>query len=260
MNVYTDIIRFNFLRFLAYPIELWAAVLKRVLTVGFLLLFWSIIANSSDGAIELRPLVSYFLISSAIDDVIGVQGLRFGKYLGGSIKDGSINNYLIRPLKVIPYLYSADTGSRSLSLILSVFTFGLGIAMNPPATALSVAIFGAFMLLATLISLAFNIMIGTVYFHSPEATNFRLSFSHVLKVFSGALIPLHFFPEGLRQFVMLSPFPSMIYVPAVSLSQSGPGNLMAQSFFVGLFWAIALLAIAAAWWKKSIRSYDAVGI
>jgi len=260
MSIYLDIIRFNFLRFLTYPIEIWAAIIKRVLNTGFLILFWSIIANSSNGSIHVSSLISYFLISSAIDDIVSAQALRFGKYLGDSIKKGTINTYLIRPLSIIPYLYSSNVGERSLSLILSSITFMLGLIISPPTSLASLLFFALFLTLALAISLAFNLIIGIFYFYSPEAVNFRFTIGHIIKVFSGAIVPITFFPEGLRHLTLLSPFPGMVFAPVVSLHYTTLTNEIAQSLLINLLWAVLLLVIALAWWKKAIKNYDAIGI
>ena len=260
MTIYLYIIRFNFLRFLAYPIEIWAAVIKRVINTGFLIIFWSIIANSSHGSISLAPLVSYFLLSSAVDDLVSAKTLYFGRYLGKAIKMGTINTYLIRPLSIIPYLYSLNLGEQSLSMILSVITFILGVAINPPSNGLSVILFLVFLTLAAAISLAFNLMIGILFFYSPEAASFRYTAGHIIKVFSGAIIPLTFFPNAIKQIVLLSPFPGMVFAPVTALHYATFNAEVAKNLAVNLIWAVLLLTVALLWWKKAIKNYDAIGM
>jgi len=260
MGIYFDIIRFNFLRFLAYPLEIWAAIIKRVINVGFLVVFWSIVARSSQGTINFVPLISYFLISSSVNDVISAEAQRFGKYIGDLVKHGAFNTYLIRPLSLIPYLYSSCLGERSLSLILSAIIFILGIIISPPSGVLSVALFIVFLSLAVVISLSINLMVGILHFYTPEASNFRYTISHVIKVFSGAIVPLSFFPDSFRWIVQLSPFPGMVYAPVTSLHITSLSPAVWQSLAVNAAWAVVLLAIAVMWWKKAIKHYDAVGI
>ncbi|MCC2631390.1 MAG: hypothetical protein K0S20_89, partial [Patescibacteria group bacterium] len=141
MGIYLDIIRFNFLRFLAYPIEIWAAIVKRGISLGFLIAFWTIVANSSNGRIDLIPLISYFLISNAINDIVSAEILRFGKSVGDTVKKGTITNYLIKPVPIVPYLYASTLGERSVSLLLSIASLIAGLILNPPASLFSVGIF-----------------------------------------------------------------------------------------------------------------------
>jgi len=260
MTIYLDIIRFNFLRFLAYPIEIWAAVIKRFLDTGFLIVFWSIIAKSSHGSISLVPLISYFLLSGAINHIIAGQTLRFGKYLGNTIKMGTINTYLIRPLSIIPYLYSSSFGERSLSIGLSIIMFIIGILINPPSSVFSVVLFLVFLVLAATISFAFNLIVGIFSFYSPEALNFAHVFESIIKVLSGAIAPLTLFPANIKAFALLSPFPGMVYTPIAALQSTELNAEVAQSLMVNSIWAIALVIFALTWWNRAIRNYDAIGI
>jgi ABC-2 type transport system permease protein len=260
MTIYLDIIRFNFLRFLAYPTEIWAAVIKRILSTGFLIIFWSIIARSSHNTISFVPLLSYFLISSAVNDALSAQSLQFGGYLGELIKGGRITTLLIRPLQIIPYLYSSSLGERSLGLILSSISFVIGILISPPANTFSVLLFIIFLALAAIISFAINLLVGIFYFYSPEARNFLYTFGHVIKVLSGAIVPLTFFPTHIRSIVLLSPFPGMVFTPVTALHISTLDAAIVQNLTINFIWATVLLIIALAWWKKAIRNYDAIGI
>ena len=260
MIIYLDIIRFNFLRFLAYPTEIWAAIIKQILTTGFLLVFWSIIAKSSHGTISLTPLISYFLTAGAVDALISAQDLRFGAYIGGYIKNGSITTHLIRPLHIIPYLISSSLGERSLGLLLAIVTFCIGILIYPPSSLLSIALFLIFLGLAATISLAINVITAIFYFYSPEARGFLYSVGHVVKVFSGAIVPLTLFPQALKRIALLSPFPGMVFAPVSALHTTSLNADLLTSLAINATWAAILLTIALTWWKKAMRSYDAVGI
>jgi ABC-2 type transport system permease protein len=260
MTIYFDIIRFNFLRFLAYPTEIWAAVAKRAFGLGFLIVFWSIVAKSSHGNISLVPLISYFLVASSIDTLVSAQELRFGGFLGEYIKTGTISTYLVRPLSIIPYMISSSLGERSLGLLLAVITFIIGIAIYPPAGPLAIILFIVFLALAIVISLAINLMVGIFYFYSPEARSFLYTIGHTVKIFSGAMIPIAFFPEVLKKIVLLSPLPGMVFAPTLALHSNNLDKDTVLSLIVNTIWAISLISIALSWWKRAIRNYDAIGI
>ena len=69
MTVYFDIIRFSFLRFFTYPYEIVASVLKRVVEIAFLALFWSIYIKSSGISVSISQIIAYFLIAMGVADL-----------------------------------------------------------------------------------------------------------------------------------------------------------------------------------------------
>lgn len=258
--MYFHVIRFTALRFLAYPHELWALALRRFVIVGLLIVFWSIVAQSSDGSIEYRPLTAYFLISSGVNDIISAQTLRLGKFMGDSIKRGTITISLIRPVNVIPYMLAINIGERSVGIALSLLSIAAGLIIHPPASLFSIAAFVFFFILAGFISLGLNIITATNYFYVPEASGIRFSIGHVIKVFSGAIVPISLFPEPLRSLVLLSPFPSLVFIPTTALQWQNLDASVLRYGLTGLFWSGLLLLIAATWWRISLRNYDAVGM
>jgi ABC-type uncharacterized transport system permease subunit len=57
-------------------------------------------------------MLSYFLILNGFKNLMYTNDLRLGKYIGDIIKDGTISNYLIKPIKIIPYLTFSFTGDN----------------------------------------------------------------------------------------------------------------------------------------------------
>lgn len=260
MRVYWDIVRFNFLRFLTYPIEIWATVLKRLIFTGFLILFWIIVSQSSDGTLQARPLIAYFLISGGINDLIAGQSLRFARFLSYAIKNGGINSYLIRPVQIVPYLYASNLGEEGLTIILGALTVIIGIFLSPPTTFLNVIFLLLFLIFAVAISFACNLLVGTFSFYTPEASSFRYAAGHIIRVLSGAMVPLTFFPTTFRSIAMATPFAAMIYAPTNALQTSSFTSDFWHQLVISLIWAI-VLPIYALWrWNTSLRNYDAVGI
>lgn len=258
--IYWDIVRFNFLRFLAYPFEILASVLKRVIEILFLILFWSLIVNSPGSHINLSQIVSYFFISMGIQDLVMAHWGPFGSDIATLIKTGQISNYLIKPLDIIPTVYSISLGRSGMRIILAIINLGIGVVIFPPKSIVSVFLFLIFFIFAWSIAFAYNLFQGSLYFYLTEAGGVKNALNNIVRIFSGEMIPLFLFPYTLSQIVRLTPFPSMVYGPTIALSTNNINGEVIINIFISLFWAVVLNIGVYLFWKKSIKHYEAIGI
>ena len=260
LRLYLNIFLFNASVFRAYPLEALAVLLKRLIEVGFLFAFWSVVARSSNGAIDFRSLVVYFLVTIAVNQIVMATVLRLAQQLRGLVKRGEISNYFIRPLPVIPAIYASYLGSSIPFLALAGIGFVVALILQPPHGLFGIIAFLVFLALAMMISLAFNLLVGAWAFSFNEINSIRHSLSHIIQVFSGAMVPLSYFPGTLRHALLLSPFPGMVYGPAAALRYSSLSGEVLKAFGVNAVWAAVLLTVAVLIWNRTIRHYEAVGI
>jgi len=92
--IYFEIAKFQFLRFLIYPLEILTSILKRVVDTAFLIILWSVIIKNTSRPITLTEITSYFLLASGIEELVMAHWGFLGDYLGWRIKLGKFNNYL----------------------------------------------------------------------------------------------------------------------------------------------------------------------
>ncbi len=260
MSIYLDIIRFSFLRFFTYPWEIVASVLKRVIEILFLILFWSLIVKGSGGQINITQIVSYFFISMGIRDLVMSHWGPFGGEVGREIKSGDINKYLIKPVSIIPTLYSLSFGRNGMRVLLAIVNLIIGIIIFPPKNLISIFLFIIFFISAWWISFAYNLFQGTLYFHLTDAYGVRNALNNFIRVFSGEMVPLFLFPYTLGQIVRFTRFPSMVYGPTIALSTSVVDQTVILNIGITIFWAIFLNIFVFLFWKRSIKNYEAIGI
>lgn len=260
MGIYFDIIRFSFLKFFAYPWEIIASVLKRIVEILFLILFWSLIVESSGGSINTHQIISYFFISMGIRDLVMSHWGAFGGDLGNQIKTGDINKYLMKPIKIIPTLYSLSLGRNGMRTILAGINLLIGIAIFPPKNITSVLLFIIFFICAWWISFAYNLLQGILFFHLTDAGGVRNAINNIVRVFSGEMVPIYLFPPAFGKLINLTPFPSMVYGPSIALNIDSIDKDVLVSIFIAIFWSIALNITSIYLWRMSIKKYEAIGI
>ena len=74
---------------------------------------------------------------------------------------------------------------------------------------------------------------------------------------SGMLAPLDLYPEAVRRFALLTPFPSMLYLPA-QLASGGPIDAVA-GFQTVAIWLAVLIPLNLVLWRAGVRRYAAMG-
>lgn len=262
MNLYLALIKFHFWRFLAYPWELAAIIVRRVLDIVFIIIFWVIFSQTSTTPIDLKSITAYFLLAEGVRYLtMYIEGRALGKFFRKGIKDGTFSNLLIKPVKIVPYSYFHVLGQNSIIFALSILNILVALIFIAPPNPISYLLFLAFTANAMFISLAFNILEGALAFVFTEVTGVTNALNHVARVLSGALVPLYLFPEGFRKIVELTPFPSLIYFPAYSVKMSlqNWGEIW-LNLGISTFWAISLNLIMFYFWKQTLKKYEATGI
>ena len=93
-----------------------------------------------------------------------------------------------------------------------------------------------------------------------DASGIKNSLDHVVRIFSGTLVPIYLFPENIKAFVKLSPFPAMIYSTANALTTDFINRSVVQELSVAVFWSFVMGILSYKFWVYSIKKYEAVGI
>lgn len=258
--VYFEIIKFHFLRFLTYPLEILTSVLKRVVDTLFFIILWSIVIKSINSPITLTEIISYFLIAAGIEEIVGAHWGFLGQYIGWRIKLGKFSNHLIKPLAIIPSMYATAAGRNGMRIIVAILSIIAGISISLPTNLFSFILFLLFFTIAFFLGIFFNVILGTMYFHIIDASGVKNSIAHMSRLLSGAMIPLSLFPTKVKTLVLLTPFSAMVFGPINVLRIQELNREIFLQLGVSLFWIIILGIISHTFWVRSVKKYEAVGI
>ncbi len=252
--------KFNMLKVFAYPWEIGAFFIRQIITLCFLAIFWFVVAKESTTVLSFRQLIAYFLVSSAVQNIIFSNWWPFGSYVYKMAKRGDLSNYLIKPVSTIPFLFFSYLGSSWMLVLYSIVSIIAGVFIVHPTSIINVLLFLVFLVLAFILSLSINIFLASISFYFTEIGGIKNSLNHVRKVFSGALIPLTLFPVFLRQVAMLSPFPLLAFTPTYVLQNTLPMHELLQIFAVSAVWSLGSFVLVMKFWKKALKHYEGVGI
>jgi len=258
-GIYRESVWLGFTQLSNYRAEMWLGTVTRFIGLGGLLILWTVIYRDNPN-INVKEIVSYLLIANSIRDAIDAQHLKLSKEFITDIKLGTISSHLLRPVNTKLFFYFRFLGNRSVNLMFDVLLLIIGLSINPPKNVLGFILFIISILIALGLAFCFNVIVGIFAFWTTEASGLRNVANHIIKVFSGSLIPLSYFPELSRNIILLTPFPVLAYLPATFIS----GDIVLfenlRSLGVSLLWLILLIPLVNWLWLKGIKDYDAVGI
>ncbi len=260
MKLYLSVTKYSFLWFMTYKSEFIADILKRILQIVFMVMFWNLVIKENESLVSLEKLISYFIVVAAISDFIMIERLDFGKFISQNIKHGTLNNILIKPVNVTKYLYAYTLGDRLSNLLFAFASIVIAVLITPPSSILHILLSVVFLLLAIAIGLAINIFVGLLSFYLVETHHINLLIQYIVRVISGAFVPLYFYTESAQKILNLTPFPSLVFRPIDTLFAQKADSNTFEYLIIGIIWAIVLNIIVYFLWKYSLKKYEAIGI
>lgn len=260
LRVYKDSLFYGLSQVTNYRSEIWLNITNKLISLAGVIFLWSIIGKFSSDVAETKLLISYFLIANGVQGLVDAESLRFSKAINHEIKLGGLNSHLLRPVNPVLYIYTNFLGSRGINLIMTVFLILIGFTFLPRITLWQSALFLLCLLMALVIAFVFNLFIGTLSFWTPESHHLQNVMSHVLRVFSGVLIPISFFSGTSKSILIHSPLPSLGYLPAIVMQSKVITPEILTVIISTTFWCLTLLPLSFWFWKKGLKRYEAIGI
>ncbi|MFD7703580.1 ABC transporter permease [Streptomyces caelestis] len=235
----------GFRRYASYRVATAAGVFTN--TVFGLILVYTYLALWEErpglGGYDQAQAVTYVWLGQCLYATLAIQGGGAEKDLMERIGTGEIAVDLYRPVDLQLWWLAGDVGRSAFQLLgrgVVPFVFGsLFFPMALPAEAAAWAAFTVTLLLAAVVSFAIRYLAALSVFWLMDGRGV----SQVLMItgvfFSGMVLPLNAFPDGLGDVVRVLPWAAQLQVPA--------DVLMGERDAWGAFafqaaWAVALLA------------------
>lgn len=226
---------------------------------------WNAVYGNPGAALhglELEQMLRYF---GAVT-LIGYLTMDFADWnLQMLVHSGKFLTFQLRPIHHRFFALSQKLGHRVLGFLFEflpcflIFQFVFKINMIPKYLGFMIIS----VLFAFLMNFYVNYCIGLSAFWLVQASGIRNVFQALSSVFSGALIPLVFFPELIQKLLFFLPFQYTTYVPAMVFSGSYTlaGISMSIPQIVLLQGIILLLTIGLSevLYRRAIYRFTAVG-
>lgn len=176
--------------------------------------------------------------------------------LAEEIRDGSIIMRMIKPVNVDLSILAYEIGNKIMLITCIFIPVMLGVEVYRYLTlgyiAISIADFCIFMIsliISYLLAFYLNLIFGYLAFFLLNIWGFSILKGSIIKFFSGAIIPLSFFPGMVRTVFEQLPFASLVYAPTmIYMGKYNTGQIL----FVlckQVFWLAVFVLISKVIWS-----------
>jgi len=251
-----EIIKINMKTTLAYITTAWGALFTTLLQIFVFYYIWMAIykEDSIINGISRDQIITYIIFSRII-----YTQLTWGfiARIGSKIQTGSIVMDMLKPVDFQLYMYLGRMGDFILFAILTsipillVCGFTLGIQL-PPHPIIFIYFFLS-LFLATTISFFVEFWIGLLAFYTNFSWGLQTFQESLISLFSGALIPLSFFPKWLLTITNLLPFKEMSYSPVAIYLGLIQGNEIYKTLIFQVIWVVVLLILSRLFYSFVIK-------
>jgi ABC-2 type transport system permease protein len=212
---------------------------------------------SNIGGFSLIQIDAYFVIGSAV--FLLIDSIN-DKVLSDDIKTGNIAKALIKPVSYV-YMVFVESFADNVLVVPPVFItvvfviYYLGISIN----LLSIIAFMIIVLIGYAIINILQFMIGSLAIYTTSAFGISILFMNITAIFSGAIMPLTFFPSYISNIAALLPFQMFAYVPTSILIGIIPSSAYLYYILFGLFWLLVLSVLGYFLWNNVKKKISSVG-
>ena len=176
------------------------------------------------------------------------------------IVSGNVVYELCRPIDIYDMWFARSVANRlsraalrCLPILLVAGFLPRTYGMSAPASAWHFTLFLLTGVLGFLVTVAFFMLVYALTFFTISPSGLRILITSVVEFFAGGIIPLPFFPDGIREVMELLPFAAMQNVPLRIYSGSMDAAQMQQAIALQVFWVIVLVAVGKGMCAKALR-------
>ena len=256
MRSYLPIARATYMIGMVYRFGFLFTILGNIVYLGVAYYLWKSIYTYSDTirGLTFNETFLYVGLGSAIFILLKTYADWFIHY---EIREGIIANYLTKPMDFQIYNLFANLGSLLMNLtaitlptaLIMAFVFKVKVAFG-----VGLFLFPISLLLAFLISFSIDYFIGLIGFYSESVWGFSTTKEIIVTVFSGALIPLQFFPDAIQRVLYWLPFQAIYHTPLMMITRPDQGlAVFLPMLLIQLVWAIVLFILARLFYNQAIK-------
>ena len=219
---------------------------------------WKAIYASSEtnnvNGMTFSDTLIYLVLAASLS---GIMEMYTVWEIGRNIQTGKIILDLLKPINYRDYLFGYLFG-RMIVQFLVTFVPTFVIVYITTDSAISVSVNLIFFLVSIIFSVALNYSIdfiaGTVCLYTESMWGINIMKQVVVSLLSGATIPLVFFPEYIRKYILALPFASICNTPIqILMSSSLRVSFLIKSIGVQGMWCFILMICGNVFWSISIR-------
>ncbi len=248
MSVYAAIAVRSFRRYSTYRIATASGAFTNTvwgfILCGIYLTLWHL--SPSLGGYDASAAVTFVWLQQGLLQPLGMFGGGTTTELGERVRSGAIAVDLYRPVNLLAFWLSADLGRAGFQLLIRggvpLLIGSLAFDLRFPSSPGQLLAFAVAVLLGLLISFGIGYLVALSAFWIADSRGTEMALMVVTLFFSGMILPLVAFPDGLRDVARATPWAGMLQVPVDVWLGRQPGGVLGAFAFQGTWVVVLLLA------------------
>ena len=215
------------------------------------------------GGFGLNQTLTYFIVLFILEFFIGAFSEDY--QISEEIRNGLINQFLLKPVNYFGYRFSVFVGARLVSGMMAIIALALvyplvGPSLQFPHEAWRFALAGPARALSALIQFSIAYCFGMLTFWFLEIQGFVILSMAIETVLGGQVFPLDLMPHRIYAIAQYLPFCYQAYFPAAIITgRISDPMLVVRGLGIQLFWVAVLLGVNAFLWARGLKRHTAVG-
>ena len=183
--------------------------------------------------------------------------------MGRDIQSGKIVLDLLKPMEYRRYLFWSYSGNLVTNFFFTFLPTFIVVALVTNGTillGLNLLWFAISVVMAILINFSIDYLVGTICLYTESIWGIDIMKQVIVLLFSGATIPIAFFPEPLGTIAKCLPFQSIYNTPLSLLLNKEPDMVsVLTSLGIQLAWVIVMYLITQLFWRVSLKQITVNG-
>jgi len=249
-------LRLQFRTTLTFRFDLAVTVLRNVLTVCCLFALWTALftGRTAVAGIDKNTMILYAVAST----ILGVfLSMRVENNMAESIHKGNIALMLARPIAYPLSLFMDAVANTIVNAVTRIFPYLIAAVIGfCLAECAGMRITGWLVIsiaLSYILMFLYQVLFGSLVFWTMDIAGLIEYRDVVMMLFSGAIVPLYFFPDWLFRMAMFLPFQAIYHTPLSIMIGRIDGSDAAMAVGLQLAWIVVLSLIARLVWRRAVR-------
>lgn len=264
LKKYFALTRLGILETIQWRLALIVMVLGNLLYLTLIYFLWKAIFASAGtdvvNGMTFEMTMVYLVLATSL---YGVVELYIVWEIGRNIQNGKISLDLIRPIKYKQYVFWENSGTLVVNFLVTFIPTFIIVGLMTNGTVpigWNLVYFLIAFVFSVIINYNIDFIVGTICLYTESIWGINIMKQMIVALFSGATIPLAFFPDKFVRIVRCMPFRAIYDTPLTLLMTKNPDmETVISSLGFSLFWVIAISLFSGFFWRISIKQVTVNG-
>lgn len=246
MKKYLYIIKTQIIKRLTYAFDVYGNILVQTIIMITSAFFWKALYKDGGtaGGVNVESMLVYIIMSSVLS-VLLITNVE--KRIEQSVQKGTVATDMMKPVSLFGIYFAEDIGTiiaLILQNILPILLIGsLLIKVPKMADLRDLPLFVLSVLLSFFINWFLAALFGMMAFSAVNIDALIQVKKHLIRLISGSIIPLWFFPDPIANVLKFLPFPYIYQLPLSIYIGKGTRAEIFTGMEIQLAWAVVLFLV-----------------